>query len=249
MKKISSLQHPLVKHMVKLKSSPCYRQECQTVIVEGLKMVRELLAEAVLKTVFMTEARFEAESWQGDAICIVTDEVIKKIAGTQAPEGIVAEAFLPEQSSLKGLKRLLVLDRVSDPGNVGTLLRSALAFGWQGIYLIEGSCDPFNDKALRAGKGATFRLPYRRGTWDQLLEEFEGDEVRFIAADLEGSAPDQMTFDGKGLLLVLGHEGQGLSKEAMRYCEKITIPMEDTMESLNVSVAGSILMHLFRGVN
>lgn len=247
MKKIESLQHPLVKHMVKLQSNSHYRKECRAVVVEGVKMVRELMAGGVLKTVYMTEGCYKAEPWPADDICLVSDEVIKKIARTQAPEGVVAEVLMPGPSSLKGLQRVLVLDRVGDPGNVGTLLRSALAFGWQGVYLIEGSCDLFNDKALRAAKGATFRMPWSMGTWEELRAMFQGEDVRYLAADLEGCVPGEVNLDGRGLLLVLGHEGQGLSEEASRCCEKVTIPMEGAMESLNVSVAGSILMHLFRG--
>jgi len=246
MRKISSLQHPLVKHFVKLQSSAGYRKECRTVVVEGLKMVRELTSSGALKIVLMTEACFERGSWEAGEIYIVSEEIIKKVVRTSSPEGIVAEAVMPEPSTLKGMKKVLVLDRVSDPGNVGTLLRSALAFGWQGVYLIEGSCDPFNDKALRAAKGATFRIPWRVGSWDDLRASFHEDEVRFLAADLEGTPPEKVVIDGRGLFLVLGHEGQGISEEALRCCEKVTIPMEGAMESLNVSAAGSILMYLFK---
>lgn len=246
MKKISSLQHPLVKHFVKLQSSTGYRKESQTVVVEGLKMVGELASSEILKTILMTEACLEKGFYPTGEVYIVSEEIIKKIARTSSPEGVVAEGIMPEPSTLSGMKRVLVLDRVSDPGNVGTLLRSALAFGWQGVYLIEGSCDPFNDKALRAAKGATFRIPWRMGSWKDLRSAFPQDAVRFLAADLEGSFPETLALDERGVFLVLGHEGQGLSQEALLCCEKVTIPMEGAMESLNVSAAGSILMYLLK---
>ena len=84
---------------------------------------------------------------------------MKKISGMQTPEGLVVEIEMPKPAPLEGLKYLLALDGVSDPGNVGALLRTALALGWQGIFILDESCDPFNDKALRSARGATFRLP------------------------------------------------------------------------------------------
>lgn len=247
MKTINSLQHPQVKHMVKLQVNARYRHTCGSVVVEGIKMARELQQAGLVKSLWLTSDCLAAGDWKNDNLCIVNDEIIAKIAGSRAPEGVIAEVAMPEPSNLRSLRRILVLDKVSDPGNLGALMRSALAFGWEGIFLIEGSCDPFNDKALRAAKGATFRLPWRVGSWEELRADFSEVQFRFIAADMDGACIDTFEPGEKALLLVVGNEGQGLSPEALECCEKVTIPMAGAMESLNVSVAGSIIMYILRG--
>ena len=154
--------------------------------------------------------------------------VFRKITGQPSPEGVVAEFPLPKPSSLKGLDYVLVLDRVMDPGNMGMLLRSALALGFEGVLFLEGCVDPFNEKALAAARGALFRLPYCFGTLDDI-------DAPLLVADLEG-AP--LAFQ-KRCALVLGNEAQGSQIEA----PKVSIPHKGEMESLNVAAAGSILMY------
>jgi TrmH family RNA methyltransferase len=136
-----------------------------------------------------------------------------------------------------------VLDRVADPGNLGTLLRSAQAFGWDGVYLIDGCCDPFNDKALRAAKGATFALPYAQGSFDRLQTL---GSWQLMVADLKGRPPEQVAVGGP-LALVLGNEAAGVQEAIRKQGTAVTLPTAAAVDSLNVSVAGGILMYLFRG--
>ena len=110
------------------------------------------------------------ESLKADEKVIVPPSVMQKISGVKTPEGLIAELKMPPNISLQGKRYILAIDGISDPGNLGTLLRTALALGWEGAYIVEGSCDPYNDKALRAAKGATFRLPLYQGSWDTLLQ-------------------------------------------------------------------------------
>lgn len=233
-KKIENLQHPLVKHLVNLRQDRAYRYEQQRVFVEGKNMIKELKG---VKRLFSTED-FPVDA---EEKITVSAAVMQKISGVKTPEGLVAELEMPKNSSLLEKRFLLAIDGISDPGNLGTLLRTALALGWEGAYILEGSCDPYNEKALRAAKGATFRLPLCQGTWETLLQ---CPLPRYVA-DLKGES----LYDYKaeeGAVLVLSRESAGASEKALNLCRRITIPMSGEMESLNAGVAGGILMYAMR---
>lgn len=239
---ITSLQHPLVKHLVKLREQRDYRYSQQTIVVEGLKPILEL--GPYIKKIIRTETA-EPPSIDGPEEWIVTEAVMKKISGMTSPEGILAEAQMPPFSTLSGCRFILVLDAINDPGNMGALIRTALALGWDGIYLLPNCCDPFNEKVIRAARGAHFRFPLRMGDATELKALADELHLPIWAADLEGKIPEQASMKTGGLL-VLGNEAQGVSDSVKQYCTKVTIPMPGPMESLNVAVAGGILMYLFR---
>ncbi len=233
-KEISSLQHPIVKHALKVRTDKAYRTAESEVLIAGFKLVREV---APLKALFVLPG---TPLVPADQVYTVTEDILKKITGLMHPEPIAALTAMPEESSLTGARFLLALDQVSDPGNVGTLLRTALALGWEGAFLTEGSADPFNDKALRAAKGATFRLPFRTGTAQELLALARSNKMRLLLADVGGSP---LSASKENTLLVLGSEAKGASQALKDQCEAITIPMSGKMESLNVACAGAILMY------
>jgi len=250
MKTITSLQHPLVKHFVRLRDKRAYRESQQAVVVEGIKIIEELCLTQSAQIIIMTEAYKQREDFLSDERILVSEAVMKKISGVETPEGIVAQVAMPAVDpclgQLSGKKFIVVLDGVSDPGNMGSLLRTALALGWEGVFITSGSCDPFNDKALRAAKGATFRLPIAIGSWDRLNAILVNEEFCAIVADIEGDFPEMLTAEKK-IALILGNEATGASENAKQRFPKITIPMTDAMESLNVAVAGAILMFLIKG--
>ena len=121
-------------------------------------------------------------------------------------------------------------------------IRISLRLGWEGVFFLENSCDPFNEKALNAARGATFRLPLAWGNWDMLKKIIRENKLDPIVADLRGTELKDMKLQG-GVCLVLGNEAQGASKEAKKVCRPVAITMNGDMESLNVAVAGGILMH------
>ncbi len=243
MKKITSLQHPLVKHWVKLRKNSDYRFEHKAVMIEGVKLTKEICTQYAPKQVIALDEHLVPKGVDEKAVVLVTEEILRKITGMANSEGILAEMPMPAPADLNGRKYLIALDGVSDPGNMGALLRTALALGWEGAFILEGSCDPFNEKALRASRGAVFRLPLRVGHWDELEKLITKNKLQPVAADLEGKDLKLMPSDKSGKLLVLSNEASGLSDEAIRVCEKVTIPMPGDMESLNVAVAGGILMY------
>ena len=269
-KEITSLQHPIVKHLVKLRTSSAYRKEQRSVLVVGNKGVRELAEMGLVKTLFSSDSipygpaqgrdappfgpalRDPFDQAQGRH-CKVTPEIMKKISGVVSPESLAAECILPEGVDLSQKQLVLVLDGVSDPGNLGTLLRTALSFGWDGAFILPSSCDPYNEKALRAAKGATFRLPLQFGAVDDLKKMhyrhvYIADAKAEAASSFESPSTRLRTSLGtafqKPMLLVLGNEAHGVSPEIRAFGEPVAIPMKGDMESLNVAVAGGILLYL-----
>ncbi|CAK9140559.1 unnamed protein product [Ilex paraguariensis] len=205
----------------------------------------------------------------------VSSVVLKKLSGLQSAESIEAMALMRIPSTFQildgnqqegdchrwfpSLHRILVLDGIQDPGNLGTLLRSAMAFRWDGVFLLPGCCDPFNEKAIRASRAASFQLPVVSGTWihlEALRKKFRmkilaghpaSDEklkpVSSISQDLANSLADTPLF------MVLGSEGSGLSEQTRKFSELVRIPMTGKFESLNVSVAGGIFLYMLQPEN
>lgn len=241
LRSLNSLQHPLVKHLVKLRTESAYRREHQAVILEGLKPIQEV-SDSVSKLLYTPAyasfaCSIAGEKWQ------VTEAILHKISGMTSPEGILAEVRMPPFVSLDKFKQVLALDGISDPGNMGTLLRTALALGWEAAYFLPGSCDPFNEKALRAARGAHFKLALAKGTAEQLHQWIRVKDVQSLVADFEGKAPENISI-ASHRLLVLGNEAHGASAAIRQFCQPVTIPMPGEMESLNVAVAGGILLYL-----
>lgn len=244
-KNITSVQHPLVKHLVKLRQNRDYRYDHHRLIVDGITLVSELGRTTRFKTIVTRDELLIPLGVEADEILVVNDSVMKKISGLQSPEGIIAEIDMPKPASLDGKKRLIVLDGVNDPGNLGALLRSALAMGWEGAFILNESCDPFNEKAIRAAKGATFRLPLAWGSWDDLEKLIKKNKLTCLVADMEGEKIDDIE-TSNNIALILGNEARGVSVEAKQSGKQVTIEMIGDMESLNVAVAGSIIMYVLR---
>lgn len=245
MRNISSVQHPLVKHLVKLRQNRDYRYDHHRLIIDGITLVSELRGSTRYKTIATRDEMLIPLGVEADEILIVNESVMKKISGLQSPEGIVAEIDMPKPASLDGKKRLIALDGVNDPGNVGTLLRSALALGWEGAFILDESCDPFNEKAIRAARGATFRLPLAWGSWDDLHKLIKQNQLTPLIAEMSGEKIDSIAMPN-AVLLVMGNEARGPSAEAKQVGKQVSIEMLGDMESLNVAVAGSIIMYALR---
>lgn len=229
MKTLTSLQHPLVKHLVKLRESKGYREEQKRAFILGEKVIRQV--ENHVKIISLLS--LSPTSLKSETSYIVTESILKKISGLSHPEPICAEVSLPPPSDLLSKKRLLGLDRIRDPGNMGTLLRTALAFGFEGAWLSPTCVDPFNDKAIRASKGASFILPIGFG-------EFSPWKEPLLIADLEGTPLDKLSLPPR-FMLILGNESEGVDPSLNG--EKVTLPMSGQIESLNVAVAGGIMMY------
>lgn len=245
---LTSTQHSKVKHLVKLRQNRDYRYEHHSLVIEGIKMIGEMSVDTHFKCVVVLDESLLPLGVKADEIFIVSENVMHKISAMHTPEGIVAEIPMPSPAPLTNKKYLIALDGIADPGNLGTLLRTALALGWEGAFILENSCDPFNEKAIRAARGATFRLPLAWGSWPDLIALIKNNGLIPVVADLHGHPLADMQTDS-GTMLVLGNEAQGVSAEAKAACQAVTIPMPGAMESLNVAVAGGIMMYELRKKN
>lgn len=235
---IKSLQHSIVKHCVKLRENADYRQEQRSLLITGNKQILELPQNIPVINLFSLEGHHPIVSAKNHYS--TSESVLKKISGLLNPEPYVAEVGLPK-FELHKLERLLICDKVSDPGNLGTLLRTALSFNFDAVFLLKGSVDPFNDKVIRAAKGALFHLPLFLGEWKDLLSLQNQYNLNLYQADLEGlSLLDQPILSPFGL--ILGNESHGTSKEAKKHAKSISIPISPSMDSLNVAIAGGVLM-------
>ncbi len=239
---IASLQNPLVKHLAKLREDQKYRQEEGSVVVSGYKLVEELAQICAPKKILLLEG---AEKRFSGPIIEVSLPVLKKITGLPAPEEIAAEFPLPGQDSLMQRKPLLALDAIRDPGNLGTLIRTAIALGWGGVFFLPTCVDPFHEKVVRASRGALFRLPWKNGSWEELAHLCQHQSLTTYIADTEGIPLDQLPAS-KEIVLLLSNEAQGVQETTKKLGKKITIPMPGDMESLNVATAGAILMYMLR---
>jgi TrmH family RNA methyltransferase len=225
-------------------------------LVEGPTGVSEALsAGAPLETVFVQQPAAdrvadvaERAAAAGVRVVEVSDRAMESISDTTTPQGIVAVARFVDQSPqtlLDGLTGLsVVLADVRDPGNAGTILRSAWAVGAQAVFLGTGTADPYNPKVVRSSAGALFRVPVARGVaipW--LLDELGARGIRRVVADPHsGLAYDEVDLTGPCALL-FGNEAWGVPEEVVRRVdERATIPMQGQAESLNVGAAAAVFL-------
>lgn len=237
--KILSLQHPFVKHWKKLCIEKKYREAEGSIIIFGKKMVKEVASLYPIKRLLIGEnCLFEVPAVE---TYILPQGIFKKISGMKNPEPIAAEIAIPTATLLYDKQYLLALDRITDPGNLGTLIRSAWAFGIEGILLLPGCVDVFNDKALRAAKGASLHIPFQY-IEESELSSYGKNKFTIYLADIEGDDFDKISYTPP-LILLLGNEGQGISDRLDKVGNKITISMKNSINSLNVSIAGSLLLY------
>jgi RNA methyltransferase, TrmH family len=230
-----------------------HRDQTGLCLLEGLRLVQDAWeAGATFESVFVEEVE-EAElnhagaafvqqlQDQGTPLFTVTPEVMSTITETISPQGIVAIAQMAQLAPPEQPLLLLVLDQLRDPGNVGTLLRSAAAAGVEWLLFAPGTVDPYNDKVLRSAMGAHYRLPIQVcADWQELSSLLEGRAI--YVADADASlAYDEVDWNQPAALIV-GGEANGPSDAAERLATTISIPMQPNVESLNVAVAGSIIL-------
>ena len=229
-------------------------------VTEGVRAVEELLRSPLKVRGVLASAQF-AEAPRAaalrdslDATGITIDEVsvsdFASAAETDSPQGILAIAEVPE-ASLSDLPasqrlRLLVLDAVQDPGNVGTILRTAAAFGTSATFSLPGTVDLWNAKVVRSGMGAHFHHPCLSGTWDELDTFRRERSIDVWGADAAGDSLVGLT-PPERLAIVVGNEGAGLSNDSRARADRlVALPIAATVESLNVAVAAGILLYELR---
>lgn len=228
---ITSVNNKLIKEMVKLHHKK-NRDETGLFLVEGYHLYEEAKKVGNIKTVFTIDQEIT-----GSKVVYVTTSVLSKLAKIQSPQGIVTVCHKVVNHEVKD--KVLLLDHVQDPGNLGTLLRSALAFGF-GTVVLDNTVDLYNDKVLRSTQGALYKL----NIIEQDAIEFinENPEHTVYGTSMSGENLNTIGFVDK-MILVLGNEGKGVRTELLEHTKNnITIQTVE-VDSLNVGVAGSIIMH------
>ncbi len=230
-KKISSVQHDIVKRARKLRESGSFRRSEETALVIGRKILTEVCDDVQIQRLYQREDLPPLSIASNETI-LVTQSVLQKITGQPSPDGYAAEVSLPLAPKNEG-KRLLALDAVQDPSNLGAIFRAACAFGIDTVLLLPKCCDPFHPEAIQSGRGTQFRLPF--------TSIASLPDIPSYGASLHGTPIDSITVPEK-YTLVLGNEGHGLSEDTLLKCKEVTIPIHH-VESLNVAVAAGILLY------
>ncbi|MGI6377624.1 MAG: TrmH family RNA methyltransferase [Bacilli bacterium] len=237
--KISSTQNEMIKALAKLKTKKA-REQQQRFLLEDVDLLKEALALNLVETICYV-GKFP--SLDGVKMQEVSENVLKKLSTLKSPGNFVAVCKMPV--STKEGNYVIALDGLQDPGNGGTILRSALAFGFEEILISSSSFDIYNEKFIRATKGAFFHLPIKRL---DLLEELKkrkmaGYELIALMPDEQAKALADLKVSSK-MVIIVGSEGQGISKEIASLAkQKIVIPIAKKMESLNAAVAAAISMY------
>lgn len=243
MERITSTQNPLIRHIKKLQSSTAYRADRREFVADGFKLLKEAIRwYPQIKTVVAAEG-CELPPLPESVRCVsVPKSLMESLSSMKTPQGVVFTCALPEAEEPQISGGMLLLDRIQDPGNLGTILRTADAFGVP-VLLTNGCADPFSEKTVRASMGAVFRTIPQSIPLEQLLSSCKERNIPIAATALSERASDIRTVSLKDCLVVIGSEGQGISQELLNASDKqIIIPMQPRCESLNASVAAAIVM-------
>ena len=253
--KITSRENAKIKYACRLSSSAAFRRSEGRFLAEGRKLCPELCRGAELETLFYTASAAEKcpeiLELPGEHF-LVEDHVADKLADVGTHQGVFGVFRTPvhtlEEVHTGG--RYLALERVQDPGNVGTLLRSAAAFGFDAVILSDGCASPFAPKTLRASMGAAVRIPViEAGAMPQAVAQLRAKGITCLAAALYQSQPlsaAQSSCPG-GVCVVIGSEGRGVRPEVLEQADReLIIPMDPHCESLNAAVAAAIVLWQMR---
>lgn len=234
---ITSKSNPQIKEISKLASDKKFRDDLGLYIVEGVKPVNEcIVSGAEIKIIVCTEQL--SGSYSGAVT--VSDGVFSSISAEKTPQGVLAVVYKPKNELKAPEKSCILLDRIQDPGNLGTIIRTANAAGYDEIYLIN-CADAYSPKAVRASMSGIFFVKIYCGGREEILSALKG--VPLICADMHGENIFGFTAPEK-FCLCIGNEGSGICKEIFDIAQfKIKIPMRETCESLNAAVSAGIAMY------
>lgn len=239
---INSVNNSKVLYYKKLRESK-YIKEYKKYIVEGENLVKEAYNSGILEEVIKTDEcniSFNCEE------VIMSKKCLEKISLLKSVPNIMGVVKLNESTQIKGHK-IIVLDNVQDPGNVGTIIRSALAFNVESVILSSDSVNTYNDKLIRSSEGAIFKMNIVTMPLEEALKKLKVMGINIYYADM--NAKEELdSVKASSYALILGSEGKGVSTLSKNYAtSSIKIPMNEKLESLNVAVSASIIMYKLRG--
>lgn len=243
---ITSRKNPLMTQIRKLASSRSFRREQGLFLGDGTKLLEEALRwSAPLTAVVAAEGTRIPPIPAQVRLVTVPEDVMASVSPMESPQGVL---FLCKFQALGRPDRLtgsryLILDGLQDPGNVGTIWRTADAFGAEGLILVHGCADPWNPKTVRATMGACFRLPVLELEAEDLPGLLERSGLPLYAAALREDTADIRTADLRRSAVVIGSEGRGVSRELLALSRQtLKIPMRERCESLNAAAAAAVVL-------
>lgn len=244
---ITSTKNELVKFMRSLKQRSA-RRESGLHLIEGERLVFDVLEKGINpEIVIVDEKKTDFIKRLDDFGCkylLATSNVIEAISDTTTPQGIVAEIKTPMRSMPSDWDdgMYIALDALQEPGNLGTVIRTADAMGASGIILGKGCTDPFSPKTLRSAMGSSYRVPIYEAELETCVSAMQRQGFLTICGHLKGEVSVPQIDGRKRVLIVIGNEANGVSDAVADNCKKICLPMFGNAESLNAAVAASIMM-------
>ena len=243
---ITSRQNPLMTHLRKLASSRSYRKKSGEYLCDGTKLLAEALKwGAEVKTAVFSEGVDIPPLPDGVRAVRVSEELMRSVSPMETPQGALFTVALPEvqlPETLSG-KHYLVLDGVQDPGNVGTILRTADAFDCDGVFLVNACADLYNPKTARATMGAIFRREAYTVTAEELFALLRKSGVPLYGTALRDDTVPLAKANLARAAVAIGSEGRGLSQQVLDECAKtLKIPMNPRCESLNAAIAATVVL-------
>ena len=239
---ISSRKNPLLQQVKKLISSRKEREKAGLFVADGTKLLDEAVKYCPgLHTVILSDG-VEASVPEGVRVVRVPEDVMASISPMETPQGALFLCRLPEKTAFVPTPGMLVLDGIQDPGNIGTILRTADALEIP-VVLLEGCADPYSHKVVRSSMGAVFRTPVIQSTWEQVQEACKKAGIPIAVTALSDRAKDIREADLRKMAVVIGSEGRGVRQEVLENADhELIIPMNAHCESLNAAIAAAIVM-------
>lgn len=247
MERITSRANPLCTHLRKLGASASYRRKEGQFVCDSPKLVAEAVrwCPELVKTVVCTRGTDMPAFPKDVRVVEVSGDVMESVSPSKTPQGVLAVCTIPARplpSRLEGAHYVL-LDGVQDPGNVGTILRTADAFWTDGVFLVNGCADIWSPKTVRASMGAVFRCPAWNAEAADVISLLRDCGIPLYGAALRDDTLDAREVDYTCAAVAIGSEGRGLSQQVLALCDRtIRIPMRDRCESLNAAAAATVLL-------
>lgn len=237
---ITSKSNPTMKHVRGLKEKKL-RKEAGEFIVEGEKMVRESLSSSFERVYTIVSESYKGETFGLD-VDVVSDDVFASLSDEKNPQGILCVLKIPERKLLPSDEKCLLLDGIADPGNMGTIIRTANAAGYRKLYLANCT-DPYAPKSVRSSMSGIYFVDLYFGTREEILDTVK---LPLLAADMAGKNVFEYE-SPKAFMLAIGNEANGLSDFVREKADTfVSIPMENTQESLNAAISAGILMYTLK---
>lgn len=235
---IESVNNSRVKNWVKLKEKK-YREETNTFLIEGDHILKEALKMGLVEEIIALDDSFKVDDIP---YYIVSDAVMKKITNQVSISKVVAVVRKIESKEITG--KVCILDNIQDPGNLGAIIRSAVAFNIDTIILSPDTVDLYNDKVIRASEGMLFNINFIKGDLKEIIKNLKNKGYKIYGTDVTNGVDLKNIDFSLKTGIIMGNEGQGMKKELKEYCDNmINIPISSECESLNVAVAASIIFY------